>query len=89
MAKLMVKRSPKFEEQIREWKRVNVRTFDRIVRMMKEAAEDPTIGIGKPKRLAGGGKFWSRRITHGDRLIYKVDGGCVEFLFCMGHYDDH
>jgi toxin YoeB len=85
---LTIKRSPEFEEQLKIWKMRSLSIFKRIVRMMKEIEQTPGEGIGKPKQLVGGKKYWSRRITHGDRLIYKVDKGCVEFLFCIGHYDD-
>lgn len=89
MIQLKIKRSPEFEEQLRIWKSRSIPVFERIIRMMKEIAQTPGVGIGKPKQLVGGKKYWSRRITDRDRIIYKVDNGCVEFLFCIGHYSDH
>jgi len=31
--------------------------------------------------------FWSRRLSHGDRLIYKFDEGAIYIFAIGGHYD--
>jgi toxin YoeB len=88
MTLLKVKKSPQFEMQIRAWARCDAKIFRKIIRMMEEIVKNPGFGIGMPKQLSGGEKYWSRRINQRHRLIYKVDKGCVEFLFCSGHYEN-
>lgn len=51
---------------------------------------DPGKGIGKPEQLLHNlTGFWSRRISHKDRLIYKFDEISVYIFAIGGHYDDH
>ena len=40
---------------------------------------------GKPEILPGG--IMSRRITDGDRLVYRLEKGTLEIMACKGHYD--
>jgi toxin YoeB len=50
--------------------------------------EDPWTGTGKPEalkhELSG---FWSRRISHKDRLIYKFDDRYIYVMAIGGHYE--
>ncbi|WP_279630583.1 type II toxin-antitoxin system YoeB family toxin [Paraburkholderia aspalathi] len=32
--------------------------------------------------------FWSRRITHADRLVYLPRDGKIYVIACRFHYDD-
>lgn len=50
--------------------------------------KDPTKGIGKPEALKHNlSGFWSRRISHKDRLIYKFDDHAIYIFAIGGHYD--
>ncbi|PJA51709.1 MAG: Txe/YoeB family addiction module toxin [Candidatus Marinimicrobia bacterium CG_4_9_14_3_um_filter_48_9] len=50
--------------------------------------EDPSRGIGKPEQLRHNlSGFWSRRLSRGDRLIYKYDEKAVYIFAIGGHYD--
>ena len=71
--------------------------FPRVVaqksmnRLLKEMLRgDPSKGMGKSEqlkhKLAG---FWSKRISHKDRLIYKFDENSIYIFAIGGHYDDH
>ncbi|GHT20032.1 Txe/YoeB family addiction module toxin [Bacteroidia bacterium] len=64
--------SPEAEEDFNYW-RSNAAIVDRIKRLLKDIAEHPYTGIGKPERLKWdlSGK-WSRRITAEHRVIYIV-----------------
>lgn len=45
-------------------------------------------GIGKPEplrqNLAG---WWSRRIDHEHRIVYRADDNSVTVIACRGHYE--
>ena len=61
--------------------------LNEIHNLVKEILIDPFHGTGKPEPLKRS-QNWSRRITHGDRFIYRREG---EFLFIenlKGHYGD-
>ena len=50
--------------------------------------DDPCTGTGKPEalkhKLSG---FWSRRISHKDRVVYKFDEISLYIFAIGGHYD--
>ncbi|MBO4475154.1 MAG: Txe/YoeB family addiction module toxin [Bacteroidales bacterium] len=72
-----------------EWKRTDGKTVEKIKDILRDIAEHPYAGIGKPEPLKHNltGK-WSRRINKNDRIIYSVDGDLVlVYIFSMkGHY---
>ncbi|MCF8374399.1 MAG: Txe/YoeB family addiction module toxin [Bacteroidales bacterium] len=82
-----------FEEGVLEdysnWAIVNIKIFKRIVDLLKDIRRTPFKGIGKPEPLkhkrAG---YWSRRINHEHRLVYKViENKNILIVSCRGHYD--
>ena len=56
----------------------DVKTVEKIKEILRDIAEHPYSGIGKPEPLRHNltGK-WSRRINKADRIIYSVDGETV------------
>jgi len=61
-----------------------------LCKVLKELlrSKDPTKGIGKPEALKHNlSGFWSRRISHKDRLIYKFDDHAIYIFALGGHYD--
>jgi toxin YoeB len=49
---------------------------------------DPAKGMGKPEQLRYNlSGFWSRRLTRGDRVIYKFDDKAIYIFAIGGHYD--
>ncbi len=61
-----------------------------LCKILKEMlrSSDPTKGIGKPEALKHNlSGFWSRRISHKDRLIYKFDDHAIYIFAIGGHYD--
>jgi toxin YoeB len=50
----------------------------------------PFEGLGKPERLKFGRLrgCWTRKITKGDRLVYKVEGETLYVILCRGHYNE-
>lgn len=66
----------------------------KIKDLLRSIIQTPFKGLGKPEPLKHGLKgFWSRRITHEHRLVYKVTGKkgvdqrCI-IVQCRFHYDD-
>lgn len=65
----------------------------KIRELLKDINRNPIKGIGKPEPLKFGMKgYWSRRIDHEHRLVYKVTGkkGTDEkclVIMCRYHYD--
>ena len=77
-------------EHFRLWQKAgNTKVLAKISRLLKDIAEHPYIGIGKPEALRHSltGK-WSRRITRIHRLIYSVNDKevIVHILSMKNHY---
>ena len=62
--------------------------FERLVRLIKEAARNPFTGIGKPEPLRHQLKgWWSRRINDEHRLVYRATEDAIMILACRLHYE--
>jgi len=73
--------------QFTEWARVDPKLHERLVRLITETAREPFIGLGKPEPLRHQLKgFWSRRIDHEHRLVYRVTEDAITILSCRDHY---
>lgn len=74
-------------EQYQEWSSLDPQMARRINELIKHASRDPFRGIGKPEPLKGDLKgFWSRRINHEHRLVYRTAKGTIEIISCKYHY---
>lgn len=80
---------PRARKDFDAWKRTDEKTVEKIKDILRDIAEHPYAGIGKPEPLKHNltGK-WSRRINKTDRIVYSVDGDLVlVYVFSMkGHY---
>ena len=74
------------------WLDVDPAVADRIRQLIKAVQADPFKGLGKPEplrhELQG---YWSRRINHEHRLVYRVKGNKgedqrIEIIQCRYHY---
>ena len=79
--------SAKAFEQYNEWQVENKQIFNKLKKLIQEAAKTPYEGPGNPEPL----KYdysgcWSRRITDEHRLIYKVKEDLIEIISCKFHY---
>ena len=75
-------------EHLMYWVRENRKTADKIYKLIQDIHRNgPDKGIGQPERLR---HFpgWSRRIDHGNRLVYQMDGEDLRIIACKGHYED-
>lgn len=74
-------------KEYNEWFETNTRIVDRIKLLIGEIDKNPFKGIGKPEPLKGNWKgYWSRRIDHEHRLIYRVTDEKIIIVKCKGHY---
>ena len=65
------------------WQSENKQILKRINQLIKDIERNPFRGIGKPEPLKGElSGFWSRRIDNVHRLVYRINGEFIEFLFC-------
>ena len=81
----------KAEKDLAALKRNEPQSFKKVIKLIDELIEHPTIGIGKPKPLSGErAEQWSRRISGKHRLIYMIDNENVVILLlsAYGHYGD-
>ena len=78
-------------EDYLHWQTADANVLGRLNGLIKEAMRTPFAGTGKPEPLKGDLKgWWSRRITRGDRLVYRVTGPPgdqqLEIAQCRYHY---
>ena len=58
-----------------EWQGDDQRTLAKLTTLLRECMRDPFRELGKPEPLEGNLKsWWSRRISHEHRLVYRVTG---------------
>lgn len=70
------------------WQANDRKIVKRINALLRDIGRDGAEGIGKPEPLKGDlSGFWSRRIDHEHRLVYRVNGNTIEILSCKGHYE--
>ncbi|MEZ0605471.1 Txe/YoeB family addiction module toxin [Paraburkholderia sp. IW21] len=71
------------------WQNADRKVLRKINTLLEECRRDPYNGTGKPEALVGSlSGFWSRRITHSDRLVYMPRDGKIYVIACRFHYDD-
>ncbi|EFK10652.1 addiction module toxin, Txe/YoeB family [delta proteobacterium NaphS2] len=70
-------------------RRKDKRLHKALCSILKEMLRgDPAIGTGKPEALGHNlSGFWSRRLSHKDRVIYKFDDNYIYIFAIGGHYD--
>ncbi len=78
-------------EDYKYWKSNDNKIFIKINRLINNIKITPFRGLGKPEPLKENlSGYWSRRITHEHRLVYKVSGKKGEqiltIILCRYHY---
>jgi len=74
------------------WSRTDTNILNRLNELIENARRTPHHGLGKPEPLkADLAGWWSRRITGGHRLVYRVlskrgEDQRIEILQCRFHY---
>ncbi len=71
-----------------EWASENRKLYQRITDLIKDILRQTFKGIGKPEPLKHELKgYWSRRINHEHRLVYKINDDSIIIASCKYHYD--
>lgn len=73
------------------WQSADPKLLRRLNALIEECRRSPFAGTGKPEPLRGDLQgWWSRRLTHEDRLVYRVTGTGgdqrLEIAQCRFHY---
>ncbi len=70
------------------WQATDKSTLKKINILIRDTVRSPFRGLGKPeplkRELAG---FWSRRIDHTNRFVYKFEADELFIISCRFHYD--
>lgn len=71
------------------WQTQDKKTLRKINRLIADIERNGYSGIGKPEPLSGNlSGFWSVRIDHANRIVFRISGGNLEILQCGSHYRD-
>lgn len=69
------------------WQKIDKKTLKKVNELIKECIRTPFEGTGKPEKLINDlSGWWSRRITHEHRLVYRVDKDNLIIAQCRKHY---
>lgn len=73
------------------WQRDDAKVLEKLNGLIEECRREPFRGTGKPEPLRQNlSGWWSRRITGGHRLVYRMRGAgeaqVLEVLSCRFHY---
>jgi toxin YoeB len=83
-----IKYEPQAWQEFTDWQTTDAKTWKRIVTLLTETSRTPFEGTGKPELLKHDYKgYWSRRITHEHRLVYKVTEDAIIVATCRNHYN--
>lgn len=70
------------------WQKEDRKILKKINTLIKDIERNGYDGIGKPEALRGNlSGFYSRRIDHTNRLVYRIEGKIIEIVSCKGHYE--
>ena len=69
------------------WNEIDRKQLKKINDLIKEIDRTPYEGTGKPEALKQNLQgFWSRRIDHEHRIIYKIEDNQVIYISFRYHY---
>lgn len=78
--------SPAWEDYL-FWQKTDKKSLKRINELIRNCQRTPFEGIGKPEPLRGNlSGWWSRRIDHEHRLVYRYENYKLFILQCRKHY---
>ena len=76
-------------EDFEYWLKQDKKTFKRILQLLKDIDRNSYEGLGKPERLSDDlSAYWSRRIDHANRLVYRIENDTIKIVQCGSHYRD-
>jgi toxin YoeB len=79
--------TPQSWEDYLYWQKADEKLLEKINTLIKDCIRNHFKGLGKPEPLKGDLKgFWSRRIDHEHRLVYRIEGTQLQIVQCRYHY---
>ena len=79
---------PKAFNEFSFWVSEDRQVLIKILDLIKDIQRNPFSGLGKPEPLKHKYKgLWSRRITKGHRLVYRVTDEEIVIVSCRFHYE--
>ncbi len=74
-------------EELKEYRNSEPKLVFRILEIIQDIDKNSFEGLGKPEPLKGKMQgFWSRRISHEHRLVYRVTQDEIQIFACRSHY---
>lgn len=71
------------------WQMQDKKTLKKINRLLTDIDRNGYKSTGKPEPLSGNlAGYWSVRIDEKNRIVFKIDGNCLEIMQCGSHYGD-
>ncbi|NMM48525.1 Txe/YoeB family addiction module toxin [Marinigracilibium pacificum] len=78
--------SPAWEDYL-YWQKTDKNLLKKLNSLIRECQRTPYEGTGKPEPLKGDlSGWWSRRINHEHRLVYRYENEALYILQCRKHY---
>lgn len=72
------------------WQQLDKKTLKKINNLLKSIERNGYNCIGKPEALSENlAGFWSVRIDHKNRIVFKISDDTVEIIECGSHYGNH
>jgi len=69
------------------WLKTDKAMLKKLNILIKEIKRTPYTGTGKPEKLRLNlSGWWSRRISHEHRIVYKIKGNQLLIAQCRKHY---
>ena len=76
-------------EQYLYWQTQDKKFIKKLNKLLADIDRNGNEGIGHPEPLKGNlTGWWSREIDEKNRLIYKIEDGCIKIFQCKNHYAD-
>lgn len=74
--------------ELATWKKSDIKTYQKIQKLISTIETSPLSGIGKPEPLKHAlSGLWSRRIDRKNRIVYAIEGNDIFIISCKGHYE--
>lgn len=71
------------------WQMQDKKTLRKINRLLNDIKRNGYNSSGKPEPLRGNlSGYWSVRIDEKNRIVFRINGDCVEIYQCSTHYGD-
>ncbi|MDH7463297.1 Txe/YoeB family addiction module toxin [Chitinophagaceae bacterium 26-R-25] len=71
------------------WVKNDLKMVKKIYSVLENACKTPFDGLGQPEPLKTNySGYWSRRINHEHRIVYKVEDSKIVVHSLYGHYQD-